>query len=151
MLVYVIVFFILFQFIIINGLISHKPLSLDSSKFPWWSDWLGWTMAGSSMLFIPSVALYKICSAKGSLREVSAFGQEWKLYTQFTFILKNEFLLLKCAILMNNRRGEREEGRGGEGVRDRRIQKRKWNRKREYQSRLLTSIQHRYAGYWDRF
>lgn len=117
MLVYVIVFFILFQFIIINGLISHKPLSLDSSKFPWWSDWLGWTMAGSSMLFIPSVALYKICSAKGSLREVSAFGQEWKLYTQFTFILKNEFLLLKCAILMNNRRGKREEGgRGSETV-----------------------------------
>ncbi|KAB7507388.1 Sodium-dependent dopamine transporter [Armadillidium nasatum] len=57
-------------FIIINGLVSHKPLSsIDSEKFPWWTDWLGWTMAGSSMLLIPGVAIYKICTTKGTFME----------------------------------------------------------------------------------
>ncbi|KAL7640387.1 UNVERIFIED_CONTAM: hypothetical protein RMT77_008660 [Armadillidium vulgare] len=57
-------------FIIINGLVSHKPLSsIDSEKFPWWTDWLGWTMAGSSMLLIPGVAIYKICTTKGTFTE----------------------------------------------------------------------------------
>lgn len=49
------------QVIIVYGLIAYKPLSADDpEKYPWWTDVIGWGMAGSSMIMIPFVAVYKI-------------------------------------------------------------------------------------------
>ena len=54
------------QVIIVYGLIAYKPLSADDpEKFPWWTDVIGWGMAGSSMIMIPFVAIYKIVRVPG--------------------------------------------------------------------------------------
>lgn len=61
------------QVIIVYGLIAYKPLSADDpEKYPWWTDVIGWTMAGSSMIMIPFVAVYKIIRVPGpaSLKQV---------------------------------------------------------------------------------
>lgn len=48
------------------GLYDYKPLSTDpSGMYPWWTDLLGWVMAGSSMVMIPFVAVYKIVRLPG--------------------------------------------------------------------------------------
>lgn len=52
--------------IIVYGLIAYKPLSADDpEKYPWWTDVIGWGMAGSSMIMIPFVAIYKIIRVPG--------------------------------------------------------------------------------------
>nr|XP_053626494.1 sodium-dependent dopamine transporter-like [Cherax quadricarinatus] len=52
--------------IIVYGLINYKPLSAsDPDAFPWWTDVIGWLMAGSSMVMIPFVALYKLMEVPG--------------------------------------------------------------------------------------
>ncbi|XP_069177322.1 sodium-dependent dopamine transporter [Procambarus clarkii] len=52
--------------IIVYGLINYKPLSAsDPEAFPWWTDVIGWLMAGSSMIMIPFVAIYKIIEVPG--------------------------------------------------------------------------------------
>lgn len=61
------------QVIIVYGLIAYKPLSADDpEKYPWWTDVIGWGMAGSSMIMIPFVAIYKIVRVPGpaSLKQV---------------------------------------------------------------------------------
>ncbi|XP_063596252.1 sodium-dependent dopamine transporter-like [Penaeus indicus] len=64
--------------IIVYGLYDYKPLSADSSgMYPWWTDLLGWVMAGSSMIMIPFVAIYKIVRLPGP----ASFSKRLKILT----------------------------------------------------------------------
>lgn len=64
--------------IIVYGLIAYKPLSADDpEKYPWWTDVIGWGMAGSSMIMIPFVAVYKIVRVPGP----ASFTQRIKTLT----------------------------------------------------------------------
>lgn len=57
-------------FIIVYGLIFSAPLVYEDYVYPTWANVLGWCIAGSSMIMIPTVAVYKIIVTKGSFREV---------------------------------------------------------------------------------
>ncbi|XP_042858347.1 sodium-dependent dopamine transporter-like [Penaeus japonicus] len=70
--------------IIVYGLYEYTPLSADNpDKYPWWTDLLGWAMAGSSMVMIPFVAIYKIVRLPGpaSLSKVGHQSDQstWRL------------------------------------------------------------------------
>lgn len=56
-------------FIIIYGLIYYEPLRYDDYIYPPWANVLGWCIAGSSMIMIPLVAVYKLITTPGSLRQ----------------------------------------------------------------------------------
>ncbi|XP_067906761.1 sodium- and chloride-dependent GABA transporter 2-like isoform X3 [Heterodontus francisci] len=54
----------------IFSLIDYTPLKYNKTYvYPTWGYVLGWLLALSSMLCIPSWILYKICTTKGSLKE----------------------------------------------------------------------------------
>lgn len=38
--------------------------------YPEWAEWLGWTLAFSSILMIPGVAIVQMCKASGSFKKV---------------------------------------------------------------------------------
>ena len=48
--------------------------SEQSDNYPWWTDVIGWAMAGSSMSFIPCIAIWKIINTPGTLREVATIN-----------------------------------------------------------------------------
>lgn len=60
-------FFILF--IIVYGLIGYQPLTYEEYEYPGWANGLGWAIAGSSVIMIPAVAIYKLCTTSGSLQQ----------------------------------------------------------------------------------
>ncbi|XP_074641152.1 sodium-dependent dopamine transporter-like [Tubulanus polymorphus] len=57
---------IFLAFIMIFGLVMYKPLTYDGYVYPWWANLIGWLMALSSILCVPGVAIYKICTTKGT-------------------------------------------------------------------------------------
>ncbi|KAI4462243.1 sodium/chloride dependent transporter [Holotrichia oblita] len=46
-------------FIIVYGLLGYEPLSYEEYIYPAWANVLGWMIAGSSVIMIPTVAIYK--------------------------------------------------------------------------------------------
>lgn len=56
-------------FIIVYGLVGHEPLSYEDYTYPGWANALGWCIAGSSAIMIPAVAIYKLSSTPGTLKE----------------------------------------------------------------------------------
>ncbi|XP_018015588.1 sodium-dependent dopamine transporter-like [Hyalella azteca] len=78
--------------VIVNGLISYEPLSVrEAAVFPWQADTIGWVMAAASMAFIPGVAVYGICTTKGT------------------------FMQRMCTLCTPSNGGEGRRQRGGEG------------------------------------
>lgn len=61
------------QFIIVYGLMGYEPLSYEGYVYPVWANILGWLIACSSIVMIPGMAIYKICSTPGSFLQVSSF------------------------------------------------------------------------------
>lgn len=57
-------------FIIVYGLLDYEPLQYEGYIYPMWANILGWAIAGSSVLCIPVVAIFKILTTKGSFTEV---------------------------------------------------------------------------------
>uniref|UniRef100_A0A336MNN5 Transporter n=1 Tax=Culicoides sonorensis TaxID=179676 RepID=A0A336MNN5_CULSO len=55
------------MFIIVYGLIGYEPLTYDNYIYPTWANVLGWCIALSSMSMIPLVAIFKFCTARGSV------------------------------------------------------------------------------------
>jgi solute carrier family 6 (neurotransmitter transporter, dopamine) member 3 len=51
-------------------LIGYEPLTYEDYQYPLWANVLGWGIAGSSVLMIPGVALFKIITTPGTLSEV---------------------------------------------------------------------------------
>jgi len=62
----------IFQFIIVYGLIGYEPLTYEDYQYPPWANTLGWAIAGSSVMMIPGMAIYKIIVTPGTLKQVSA-------------------------------------------------------------------------------
>lgn len=56
-------------FIIIYGLIGFEPLTYEDYEYPVWANNLGWMIAGSSAAMIPFVAILKLITTPGTLRE----------------------------------------------------------------------------------
>ncbi|XP_048479578.1 sodium-dependent dopamine transporter [Plutella xylostella] len=56
-------------FIIVYGLLDYEPLQYEGYIYPMWANILGWAIAGSSVLCIPVVAIFKILTTKGSFTE----------------------------------------------------------------------------------
>ncbi len=59
------------------GIYGYAPLEISRTnhvyKYPLWSNIMGWIIVASSCMFIPLVAIYQFCKAKGSLKEVKLF------------------------------------------------------------------------------
>lgn len=54
------------------GLIYHQPLQYDDYSYPNWAEWVGWSLALSSIMMIPLVATLQILRTPGSFKEVCA-------------------------------------------------------------------------------
>ncbi|KMQ97245.1 sodium-dependent dopamine transporter [Lasius niger] len=63
------------MFIIVYGLMGYEPLSYEGYVYPVWANVLGWLIACSSIVMIPGMAIYKICTTPGS------FVQRLKILT----------------------------------------------------------------------
>ncbi|KAK1150580.1 sodium- and chloride-dependent creatine transporter 1-like [Acipenser oxyrinchus oxyrinchus] len=51
-------------------LVNYKPLTYNKTYvYPWWGEAVGWVLALSSMLCIPTTVVYKMFRAKGTFRE----------------------------------------------------------------------------------
>lgn len=58
-------------FIIVYGLFGQQPLQYDNYFYPDWANNLGWCIAGSSVIMIPLVAIFKILTTRGTFRQVN--------------------------------------------------------------------------------
>ncbi|XP_028038073.1 sodium-dependent dopamine transporter [Bombyx mandarina] len=56
-------------FITAYGLLDYEPLQYENYIYPGWANALGWAIAGSSVMCIPTVAIYKLITTKGSFLE----------------------------------------------------------------------------------
>ncbi|RVE42750.1 hypothetical protein evm_012574 [Chilo suppressalis] len=56
-------------FITAYGLLDYEPLQYEGYIYPWWANALGWAIAGSSVLCIPAVAIFKLLTTKGTFFE----------------------------------------------------------------------------------
>ncbi|KAL5238239.1 hypothetical protein ACI65C_005649 [Semiaphis heraclei] len=56
------------------ALIDHQPLSYNGYIYPEWAEWLGWTLAFSSILMIPGMAIVQMCRASGSFKKRLAYN-----------------------------------------------------------------------------
>lgn len=65
------------MFIIVYGLLGYEPLSYEDYTYPTWANILGWVIAGSSVIMIPIVAIYKFLTTSGSCYRVSNKYQEF--------------------------------------------------------------------------
>lgn len=63
--------FSLLQFVVIASTLTSSGLKYDEYIFPNWSNVLGWSVAMSSMMFVPLYAIYKFLSVPGTFKEVS--------------------------------------------------------------------------------
>ena len=78
---------IFLMFIITYGLIFSPPLSYEDYVYPQWANVLGWCIAGSSMIMIPTVAIIKIILTPGSFMQVRFTMLLRKFYfTKFVLI-----------------------------------------------------------------
>lgn len=55
--------------VFIFSMVQYKPLTYIGYVYPWWGEFIGWLLGLSSMLCIPSYALYKYYTATGTFRE----------------------------------------------------------------------------------
>lgn len=70
-------------FIIVYGLLGYEPLSYEDYVYPGWANVLGWLIAGSSVIMIPIVALWKLVTTPGSFKRVSFFTYAMDLFNMF--------------------------------------------------------------------
>lgn len=66
-------------FIIVYGLIYYEPLRYEDYIYPAWANVLGWCIAGSSMLMIPIIGLYKILTTPGTfVQRIKILTTPWR-------------------------------------------------------------------------
>ncbi|XP_056643755.1 sodium-dependent dopamine transporter [Diorhabda sublineata] len=66
-------------FIIVYGLLGYEPLTYENYVYPGWANILGWVIAGSSVLMIPIVGLYKFIVTPGSfLMRIRILTTPWR-------------------------------------------------------------------------
>ncbi|KAJ8925416.1 hypothetical protein NQ315_009248 [Exocentrus adspersus] len=60
--------------VVMFGLFDHKPLIYNDYSYPGWAEWVGWSLALSSILMIPLVAIIQIVKTKGTCKEKLALS-----------------------------------------------------------------------------
>ncbi|XP_062404562.1 sodium-dependent noradrenaline transporter [Sardina pilchardus] len=60
-------------FVVIASIVTSTGLKHDDYTFPWWSNVVGWSIAMSSMMFVPLYAIYKFLSVPGTFKERIAY------------------------------------------------------------------------------
>lgn len=60
-------------FVVIASIVNAGDLKYDDYTFPKWSNYIGWGIALSSMVFVPFYAIYKLITLKGSFKERIAY------------------------------------------------------------------------------
>ncbi|KAJ8372201.1 hypothetical protein AAFF_G00293760 [Aldrovandia affinis] len=60
-------------FVVVASVVTSTGLKYDGYIFPRWSNWVGWGIASSSMLFVPAYAIYKFIGVKGTFKERIAY------------------------------------------------------------------------------
>ncbi|XP_049816938.1 sodium-dependent noradrenaline transporter-like [Aethina tumida] len=55
--------------VVMFGLLYHQPLQYNDYSYPDWAEWVGWSLALSSIMMIPFVAIFQIMKTKGTLKE----------------------------------------------------------------------------------
>lgn len=70
-------------FIIVYGLLDYEPLQYEGYLYPWWANALGWGIAGSSVMCIPTVAIFKLLTTKGTFFEVGIVLSRYLLFLLF--------------------------------------------------------------------
>lgn len=53
------------------SIIFHEPLQYNGYVYPGWAEWIGWSLALSSILMIPLVAIFKLITTPGTLKQVN--------------------------------------------------------------------------------
>jgi hypothetical protein len=53
------------------ALLYQQPLKYGDYQYPSWAEWIGWTLALSSIFMIPLVAFINILQTPGTFKEVS--------------------------------------------------------------------------------
>lgn len=82
------------------ALIDHKPLSYNGYVYPEWAEWLGWTLAFSSILMIPGMAIVQMCRASGSFKKVKFISYKYACYmTMFNCCIHKLKLLHCCGLI----------------------------------------------------
>ncbi|KAL6447805.1 hypothetical protein ACFW04_000140 [Cataglyphis niger] len=67
------------MFIIVYGLMGYEPLSYEDYIYPVWANVLGWLIACSSIVMIPGMAIYKICTTPGSfIQRLKVLTTPWR-------------------------------------------------------------------------
>jgi hypothetical protein len=61
----------LLQGVVMFALLYQQPLKYDEYLYPNWAEWIGWTLALSSILMIPLFAFISMLQTPGTLKEVS--------------------------------------------------------------------------------
>ncbi|CAH0555426.1 unnamed protein product [Brassicogethes aeneus] len=81
-------------FIIVYGLLGYEPLSYEDYVYPAWANVLGWTIAGSSVIMIPAVAIIKIIMTPGSfVKRIKILTTPWRdtqMGTQANGVVQSE-------------------------------------------------------------
>uniref|UniRef100_T1J2S9 Transporter n=1 Tax=Strigamia maritima TaxID=126957 RepID=T1J2S9_STRMM len=65
--------------IVIYGLMSHEPLTYEKYVYPEWANQVGWMIAASSVLCIPTVAVWSLATTPGSFKQrIKTLTTPWK-------------------------------------------------------------------------
>ncbi|XP_066249427.1 sodium-dependent noradrenaline transporter-like [Euwallacea similis] len=60
--------------VVMFGLLYHQPLVYNDYLYPNWAEWVGWSLALSSIMMIPLGAIVQLCKTAGSFRERMALS-----------------------------------------------------------------------------
>ncbi|XP_046384644.1 sodium-dependent noradrenaline transporter-like [Ischnura elegans] len=60
--------------VVLFGLIYHQPLKYNDYSYPIWAEWVGWSLALSSVVMIPLVAIIRIAKTPGTCKERLAYS-----------------------------------------------------------------------------
>ena len=86
-------FDVLFYFVL-QGIFAFQCVQFeritynDTYLYPWWADLVGWFMTLASLMFIPGIALYKLCTVPGNLTLKEVCSQIHScVFLRFSFCL----------------------------------------------------------------
>ncbi|KAF7281952.1 hypothetical protein GWI33_003974 [Rhynchophorus ferrugineus] len=63
--------------VVMFGLLYHQPLVYNDYFYPTWAEWVGWTLALSSIMMIPIGAIVKLCKTPGTFKEYFCLLKEY--------------------------------------------------------------------------
>ncbi|CAG9764797.1 unnamed protein product [Ceutorhynchus assimilis] len=55
--------------VVMFGLLYHQPLVYNDYLYPGWAEWVGWSLALSSIMMIPLWAIIQLCKTPGTFKE----------------------------------------------------------------------------------